>query len=113
MDIVYPYRHTIGMGPLGLRVLCCAAALSCTVDQVGSPSKFADRMIGAPVTYDRRSQSRMIGVPQSRMIGAPQSGVRARVQSGLGREHSKYGISEFLDVKFVSMGLGYSGAEGL
>lgn len=32
------------------------------------------------------------------------------LQSGLGREHSKYGISEFLDVKFVSMGLGYSGA---
>ena len=31
------------------------------------------------------------------------------LQSGLGREHSKYGMAEFLDIKFVSMGLGYSG----
>ena len=30
-------------------------------------------------------------------------------QSGLGREQSKYGVNEFLDIKFVSMGLGYSG----
>lgn len=47
------------------------------------------------------------------MITDPVAPFGGMKQSGLGREHSKYGISEFLDVKFVSMGLGYSGAAGL
>ena len=28
-------------------------------------------------------------------------------QSGLGREQSKYGLDEFLEIKYVCMGLGY------
>ena len=35
---------------------------------------------------------------------APFGGMK---QSGLGREQSKYGLDEFLDIKFVAMGLGY------
>ena len=38
---------------------------------------------------------------------APFGGVKA---SGLGREQSKYGLAEFLDIKYVCMGLGYSPA---
>jgi succinate-semialdehyde dehydrogenase/glutarate-semialdehyde dehydrogenase len=37
---------------------------------------------------------------------APFGGIK---ESGLGREQSKYGISEFLEIKFVCMGVGYSG----
>jgi hypothetical protein len=29
-------------------------------------------------------------------------------QSGLGREQSVYGLDEFLEVKYLAMGLGYS-----
>jgi succinate-semialdehyde dehydrogenase/glutarate-semialdehyde dehydrogenase len=36
---------------------------------------------------------------------APFGGMK---QSGLGREQSVYGLDEFLEVKYVSMGLGYS-----
>lgn len=36
---------------------------------------------------------------------APFGGMK---QSGLGREQSIYGLDEFLEVKYVSMGLGYS-----
>ncbi len=36
---------------------------------------------------------------------APFGGLK---QSGLGREQSKYGIAEFLDVKYICMGLNYS-----
>jgi succinate-semialdehyde dehydrogenase / glutarate-semialdehyde dehydrogenase len=35
---------------------------------------------------------------------APFGGMK---QSGLGREHSKYGLHEFLDIKFLCMGLAY------
>lgn len=36
---------------------------------------------------------------------APFGGLK---QSGLGREQGTYGLDEFLEVKYVSMGLGYS-----
>jgi succinate-semialdehyde dehydrogenase/glutarate-semialdehyde dehydrogenase len=36
---------------------------------------------------------------------APFGGVK---QSGLGREQSKYGLDEFLELKYVCMGLNYS-----
>lgn len=36
---------------------------------------------------------------------APFGGVK---QSGLGREQSKYGLDEFLEVKYLCMGLGYN-----
>jgi succinate-semialdehyde dehydrogenase/glutarate-semialdehyde dehydrogenase len=36
---------------------------------------------------------------------APFGGVK---QSGLGREQSKYGLDEFLEMKYVCMGLNYS-----
>ena len=36
---------------------------------------------------------------------APFGGMK---QSGLGREHSKYGVDEFLELKYICMGLGYS-----
>jgi succinate-semialdehyde dehydrogenase/glutarate-semialdehyde dehydrogenase len=38
---------------------------------------------------------------------APFGGMK---QSGLGREQSKYGLDEFLEIKYVSMGLGYKDA---
>lgn len=36
---------------------------------------------------------------------APFGGMK---QSGLGREQSIYGLDEFLEIKYVAMGLGYS-----
>lgn len=36
---------------------------------------------------------------------APFGGMK---QSGLGREQSVYGLDEFLEVKYLAMGLGYS-----
>lgn len=36
---------------------------------------------------------------------APFGGVK---QSGQGREQSKYGLDEFLEIKYVCMGLGYN-----
>jgi succinate-semialdehyde dehydrogenase/glutarate-semialdehyde dehydrogenase len=36
---------------------------------------------------------------------APFGGMK---QSGLGREQSVYGMDEFLEVKYVAMGLGYA-----
>ena len=38
---------------------------------------------------------------------APFGGMK---QSGQGREQSRYGLDEFLEIKYVCMGLGYSGA---
>ncbi|MEW5311842.1 MAG: hypothetical protein WDW38_003527 [Sanguina aurantia] len=49
----------------------------------------------------------MVGVNEVAITSevAPFGGMK---QSGLGREHSKYGLSEFLDIKYVCMGLGYT-----
>jgi succinate-semialdehyde dehydrogenase/glutarate-semialdehyde dehydrogenase len=48
------------------------------------------------------------------MIGVNEVGITSEVapfggmkQSGLGREHSKYGVDEFLEIKYVQMGIGY------
>ncbi len=38
---------------------------------------------------------------------APFGGVK---QSGLGREQSKYGLDEFMEIKYVCMGVGYTPA---
>lgn len=38
---------------------------------------------------------------------APFGGIK---ESGLGREQSKYGMSEFMEIKFVCMGIGYEGS---
>eukprot|EP00878_Enallax_costatus_P028950 GHUV01031318.1.p1 GENE.GHUV01031318.1~~GHUV01031318.1.p1 ORF type:complete len:107 (+),score=23.93 GHUV01031318.1:281-601(+) len=49
----------------------------------------------------------MIGVNEV-SIGsevAPFGGVK---QSGLGREQSKYGLDEFMEIKYICMGLGYN-----
>ena len=48
----------------------------------------------------------MIGVNEVGITSeiAPFGGVK---QSGLGREHSKYGLDEFLEIKYVQMGIGY------
>uniref|UniRef100_A0A7S3QKY3 Succinate-semialdehyde dehydrogenase, mitochondrial n=1 Tax=Dunaliella tertiolecta TaxID=3047 RepID=A0A7S3QKY3_DUNTE len=49
----------------------------------------------------------MVGINEVAITNeaAPFGGVK---QSGLGREQSKYGIQEFLDIKYVCMGLGSS-----
>ena len=48
----------------------------------------------------------MIGVNEVGITSeiAPFGGVK---QSGLGREHSKYGLDEFMEIKYVQMGIGY------
>ena len=49
----------------------------------------------------------MVGVNEVAITSevAPFGGVK---HSGLGREHGKFGIEEFLEVKYVQMGVGYS-----
>ncbi|KAK9797442.1 hypothetical protein WJX73_005347 [Symbiochloris irregularis] len=49
------------------------------------------------------------------MIGVNEVGITSEVapfggvkHSGLGREHGKYGMDEFLEIKYIQMGLGYS-----
>lgn len=51
----------------------------------------------------------MIGLNDAAITSevAPFGGMK---QSGLGREQSKYGLDEFLEIKYVSMGLGYKDA---
>ena len=48
----------------------------------------------------------MIGVNEVGITSeiAPFGGVK---QSGLGREHSKYGLDEFMEIKYIQMGIGY------
>lgn len=48
----------------------------------------------------------MIGVNEVAITSeiAPFGGMK---QSGLGREHSKYGLDEFMEIKYVQMGIGY------
>lgn len=48
------------------------------------------------------------------MIGVNEVGITSEVapfggikHSGLGREHGKYGMDEFLEIKYIQMGLGY------
>ena len=48
------------------------------------------------------------------MVGVNEVGITSEVapfggmkQSGLGREHSKYGLDEFMEIKYVQMGIGY------
>ncbi|DBB06011.1 TPA: hypothetical protein ACH3X3_009992 [Trebouxia sp. C0006] len=48
------------------------------------------------------------------MIGVNEVGITSEIapfggmkQSGLGREHSKYGLDEFMEIKYVQMGIGY------
>ena len=71
--------------------------------EFGLAAYFYSRDIGRIMRVAARLESGMVGVNTGLIstAEAPFGGVK---QSGLGREGSKYGIEEFLEIKYVCLG---------
>ena len=71
--------------------------------EFGLAAYFYSRDIGRIMRVAERLESGMVGVNTGLIstAEAPFGGVK---QSGLGREGSKYGIEEFLEIKYVCLG---------
>ena len=71
--------------------------------EFGLASYFYSRDIGRVMRVAERLESGMVGVNTGLIstAEAPFGGVK---QSGLGREGSKYGLDEFLEVKYICLG---------
>ena len=71
--------------------------------EYGLASYFYSRDIGRIWRVAEQLEYGMVGVNTGLMVTevAPFGGVK---QSGLGREGSKYGIDEFVEVKYICMG---------
>jgi succinate-semialdehyde dehydrogenase/glutarate-semialdehyde dehydrogenase len=71
--------------------------------EYGLASNFYSRDIGRIWRVAEQLEYGMVGVNTGLMVTevAPFGGVK---QSGLGREGSKYGIDEFVEVKYICMG---------
>ena len=71
--------------------------------EFGLASYFYSRDIGRVMRVAERLESGMVGVNTGLIstAEAPFGGVK---QSGLGREGSKYGLDEFLEIKYICLG---------
>ena len=71
--------------------------------EFGLASYFYSRDIGRVMRVAERLEAGMVGVNTGLIstAEAPFGGVK---QSGLGREGSKYGLDEFLEVKYICLG---------
>ncbi|KAG2501752.1 hypothetical protein HYH03_000252 [Edaphochlamys debaryana] len=83
------------------------AVLLANTTEYGLAAYFYTRDLARAWRVAEELEFGMIGLNEVAITNevAPFGGIKA---SGLGREQSKYGISEFLDTKYVCMGLGYS-----
>ncbi|KXZ55521.1 hypothetical protein GPECTOR_2g1070 [Gonium pectorale] len=83
------------------------AVLLANTTEYGLAAYFYTRDLARAWRVAEELEFGMIGLNEVAITSevAPFGGVKA---SGLGREQSKYGLSEFLDVKYVCMGLGYA-----
>ncbi|GIL52528.1 hypothetical protein Vafri_8371 [Volvox africanus] len=85
------------------------AVLLANTTEYGLAAYFYTRDLARAWRVAEELEFGMIGLNEVAITSevAPFGGVKA---SGLGREQSKYGLAEFLDIKYVCMGLGYSPA---
>ncbi|GLI68110.1 hypothetical protein VaNZ11_012437 [Volvox africanus] len=85
------------------------AVLLANTTEYGLAAYFYTRDLARAWRVAEELEFGMIGLNEVAITSevAPFGGVKA---SGLGREQSKYGLAEFLDIKYVCMGLGYSTA---
>ncbi|GLC70797.1 hypothetical protein PLESTF_001034200 [Pleodorina starrii] len=83
------------------------AVLLANTTEYGLAAYFYTRDLARAWRVAEKLEYGMIGLNEVAITSevAPFGGVKA---SGLGREQSKYGLAEFLDVKYVCMGLGYA-----
>ncbi|GIL79698.1 hypothetical protein Vretimale_12349 [Volvox reticuliferus] len=83
------------------------AVLLANTTEYGLAAYFYTRDLARAWRVAEELEFGMIGLNEVAITSevAPFGGVKA---SGLGREQSKYGLAEFLDIKYVCMGLGYS-----
>ncbi|PNW80188.1 hypothetical protein CHLRE_08g381702v5 [Chlamydomonas reinhardtii] len=83
------------------------AVLLANTTEYGLAAYFYTRDLGRAWRVAEELEFGMIGLNEVAITSevAPFGGVK---QSGLGREQSKYGIAEFMDIKYVCMGLGYA-----
>ncbi len=71
--------------------------------EFGLASYFYSRDIGRVMRVAERLESGMVGV-NTGLISTPEAPFGGVKQSGLGREGSKYGLDDFLEIKYICLG---------
>ncbi len=71
--------------------------------EFGLASYFYSRDIGRVMRVAERLESGMVGV-NTGLISTAEAPIGGVKQSGLGREGSKYGLDEFLEIKYICLG---------